>query len=473
MSVTNYQRLPLVLIPQHFGSLVFDRRTSRYYPFDHLTTFFLSALKSEGFNDALRRVDAFLPTTNESERNERREALWQFFDYFTERGFFDLHGRFAGECLPLTPPADHLTGPLAVHLELVAACNLTCTHCFAGQLPRKAKPLTHAELDRLFGEMAAMGSFRLGLTGGELLMRKDLFEVLDMATGHGLHPCVTTNGLLITEEIAREFGKRELVWLNVSLEGATAATNDRVRGAGVFDAVLEKLQILGKYARFTLAFTLMRTNVGEVEACAELARRVGAHTAVFRPLYPVGTSRAHLDELMPSFEEYSTALARLAAAGAIIGQEDGNNRNKPQPSEGYEVCGIEPFNPHTRQAAQGSIYTGYGCAAANTVCSISGSLRHHSFADIWHTSVGFRRMRSLPGGTPDTFSGGCRARALVLSGSENAPDPWLQNYAGGGSSSKQPLPLVRKNTKPTAGHPSVTLELERPVHAPLNKESCQ
>ncbi len=91
-------------------------------------------------------------------------------------------------------------------------------------------------------------------------MRNDLFEIVDRATAHGLHPCLTTNGLLIDEEIARQFGRRELVWLNVSLDGATAESNDSVRGEGTFDQVLEKLKLLGRHARFTIAFTITSQN---------------------------------------------------------------------------------------------------------------------------------------------------------------------------------------------------------------------
>src|SRR5262249_33196268 len=154
------------------------------------------------------------------------------------------------------------------------SCNLTCTHCFAGDLPRREAPLSLTELDGLFAEMAAMGSFRLGLTGGEPLLRRDLFDIIDLATSHSLHPCVTTNGLLITEEVARDFAARRLVWLNVSLDGATAATNDRVRGAGTFDRVLGRIAVLRQHARFTLAFTIMKTNLHEIERCVELAAQV-------------------------------------------------------------------------------------------------------------------------------------------------------------------------------------------------------
>jgi mycofactocin biosynthetic radical S-adenosylmethionine protein MftC len=404
-----------VLVRQNFGCTVFDRTTSRYYPFDHEATGILLRLQGEP-------IDILL-----AEAGSDGEALWEFFVRFHALGFFTIDGRFAGEVLDNEIPDDHLAGPLAVHLEVVAACNLHCCHCFAGVLPRKEDPLTHDELDRLFASMARMGSFRLGLTGGEPTMRRDLFEVIDLATSHGLHPCLTTNGLFLTEAMAREFGRRDLVWLNVSLDGATAATNDAIRGSGTFDRVLERLEVLGRHARFTLAFTIMRSNLDEIRACAELAERVGASTAVFRPLYPVGVARDH-PELMPDFEGYRDAIDQLVEYGRA-GEADLRN--------------IDPFGPAAREASQSIIHNDHGCGAGNLVCSISlsgdvnpcsflgpshaaANLRDAPFEEIWHRSQGFRAIRSLRGGTPDTFSGGCRARALVLNGSINAPDPWIE-----------------------------------------------
>lgn len=415
-------RPPLVLVPQFFGSLVFDRRTSRYLPFDAETTRLLTRLLDVP-------VEAVLAETPDP---ATRDRIGRFYEHFYELGFFTMDGRLAATALDVEVPDDHLTGPLAVHLEVVSACNLTCTHCFAGELPRREKRLTLDEIDRLFGEMAALGAFRLGLTGGEPLLRKDLFQIIDLALKHGLAPCVTTNGLLITEEIAREFGKRELVWLNVSLEGATAETNDRVRGEGTFAKVLDRLAVLRRHTRFTLAFTIMSSNVQEIEACAALAHEVGADTAVFRPLYPVGVARHNL-ELMPTFAEYNAALNTLA-------RMDG---------EELELRHIDPFSPHARRETQSVIHQNYGCGAGNLVCSVSVSgdvnpcsflgpefvaanVRERSLAEIWHHSTGFRAIRALPGSEPSserghtaTFAGGCRARALVLNGSVNAPDPWI------------------------------------------------
>jgi MoaA/NifB/PqqE/SkfB family radical SAM enzyme len=418
-------RPPLVLVPQYFGSTVFDRRTSRYLPFDHDLTGILLRLCGISF-------DAVLDETPDP---MRRQGLERFFTHFYSLGFFTPELMFAGEVLRATPPTDHLLGPLAVHLEVVAACNLTCTHCFAGELPRRERPLSLAELETLFTTLAGIGSFRLGLTGGEPLLRRDLFEIVDLAIDKGLCPCLTTNGLLITTEIAREFGRRNLVWLNVSLDGATESTNDRIRGAGTFKRVLQNLQVLSEHARFSLAFTLMSTNVREVEDCAKLAEKVGAHSAVFRPLYPVGVAREH-PELLPTFAEYSGALDRLA---------DFAREGNP------DMAGIDSFGPYSRREAQSVIHKNYGCGAGNLVCSISVSgdvnpcsflgsgfvaanLRARPFEEIWHNSQRFREIRGLPGdgsGT-STFGGGCRARSLVLAGSVNAPDPWISDQSLGG-----------------------------------------
>ena len=62
--------------------------------------------------------------------------------------------------------------------------------------------------------------------------------------------------------------------------------------------------MLRQHAGFTLSFTIMNTNLAEIEQCVELAGGGGTSTAVFRPLYPLGVTARHL-ELMPTFEEYS------------------------------------------------------------------------------------------------------------------------------------------------------------------------
>ncbi|MFX1533863.1 MAG: radical SAM protein [Promethearchaeota archaeon] len=415
----------LILISQYFGSIVYNRLTSQYFAFDRETTDLLIRLSSKPFDRIL----------SEMKESKHKTHVLRFYEHFYERGFFTLDQKFAGTILNVDPPSDHLVGPLTVHLEVVDSCNLKCKHCFAGNLPRNEQALSLNELEELFVSMASIGTFRLGLTGGEPLLRQDLFEIIDLALDYGLSPCLTTNGLLITEEIALELGKRDLAWLNVSMEGASSQTHDYIRGNGTFNKVIDRISILSDYTRFSLAFTIMRSNIQEIKACAELAHRVGAEAAVFRPLYPVGSVQ-HNPELLISFSEYLHALKELS------------DMREHLPGTVFQFCSIHPWGPQTRINSQSLVYTNFGCGAGNTVCSVSvsgdvspcsfldpsyiaGNIRDTSFQSIWHNSRTFKEIRSLPGNENcveckhyGICGGGCRARALFLNGSINAPDPY-------------------------------------------------
>jgi radical SAM protein with 4Fe4S-binding SPASM domain len=402
---------PLVLTPQHFGSLVFERSTSRYLPFDGPATALLQELADSPLEEVLSKRSG-----------AARQAARRLYEAFEPRGFFTVDARFAGELKTPRVPADHLVGPLAVHLEVVGACNLACTHCFAAPLPRNRDQLSLPELKALFAELAALGSYRLGLTGGEPLLRRELLEIIDAATEAGLHPCLTTNGLLLDERWVEALRARKLVWLNVSLDGASAESNDAVRGTGTFDAVVAKLRALGKDLRFTLSFTVMRHNAGQTAAFSQLARELGAQNVVFRPLYPVGAAQ-HRPELLPDFEQYSEALLALSTVDGA-------------------VRGIDPFSPQARGQTSAVVQGNFGCGAGNTIatvsvrgdvnpCSFLGSafdaanLRQRSFTEIWNESEGFRAMRALSRTKePGRFSGGCRARALRATGDVDGVDPW-------------------------------------------------
>jgi radical SAM protein with 4Fe4S-binding SPASM domain len=407
---------PLVLVPQYFGALVFDRRALRYLPFDHETAGLLIALQRDG-------IEAVLARTAPADR----EAVLGFIDHCHVQRFFRLDGRLAAEVREVDVPADHLVGPLVLHLEIIGACNLTCSHCFAGQLPRNHDPLSVAEMASLFAELSRLGTFRVGLTGGEPLLRRDVLDILDAALDAGLHPSLTTNAVLLTEELARELGRRQGFTLNVSLEGPSAEVNDAVRGAGTFAAVLDRLALLRRHARFSLGFTLMRGNVHLVRECVELGHQVGAQAVVFRPLYPAGMALHHLD-LMPTFEQYQSALGELSAwqdpSSDLVSQTG------PTCAAGQYLCSV---------SVQGDVNPcGFLGRAFET-----GNIREQPFEVIWRTGQAMRRMRK-PG-----FRGGCRARALVLAGSVDADDPWMTAHYGG------------------ALHPCANLEVTSPRALPL------
>ncbi len=433
------------LTRQWFGSLVFDHRIARYLPFDHTLTEALIASEDRSIVEVMGPVGD----------DDRIDA---FIRHFYAEGLFTHALKFDGRVQSTPSLSRALTGPLSVHLEVVAKCNLTCTHCFAGELPRKADPLTLPELGVLFAELARMGTFRLSLTGGEPLLRKDLLAVIDLAIEHGLHPCITTNGLLLNERWVHELGQRTLLWLNVSVDGATAPVNDLVRGDGTFNAVLEKLRLLRGKVPFSLAFTVMKHNASQAGMLADLAHEVGANSAVLRPLYPVGVAADH-EELFPTFAQYQEALAMMGSSS--------NSDN------------LEVFDPTTRAEHQATVIDHLGCGAGTTTASISvdgtvspcsflgagfstRSIRERSFSELWREGDKFVELRQFAESeATDSFRGGCRARAQHFGGSAYAADPWVRESVAE-NRGRHPLKVLKSvagmcgsgsaNPPPSTGH---------------------
>ncbi len=397
-------------MPQWFGSIAFERRTARYFPLDHEITRLL-----EASIDAPIELEAFAP--------DRRDAVVALLDEFYPRGMFTVDLRFDGDRVDAVALHGNLSAPLVTHLEVNSVCNIECVHCFAGKLPRKERTLELAELDELFRDMAAMGALRLALSGGEPLMRKDLYELIDCAIEHGLRTSLVTNGLLLDDAHVRSLAARDLLWLSVSLDGATRETNDAIRGAGTYDRVLERVALLRERVPFSLAMTVTSSNAHEAGAFGALARTVGATGAVLRPMYPAGLGRDRVD-LVPTFRQYRDALAALAE-GAI----------DESPCDAPARYG--PDDPLIERA---DVVGHVGCGAATTLAAISASgtvspcsflgadfdgpsVREKPFSTIWREAHVFETLRS-----PEaiaSFDGGCRARSKALAGSAFAPDPWL------------------------------------------------
>ncbi len=386
---------PFSLIPQHFGSLLFDRSRVRYLPFDQPSTRLLERWIDES-------VDTYVAEAIES---KDRAAAIAFAEHLIGEGILSCGGRLDADVVDVEPPADHLCGPLVTHVEIIAACNIACHHCFAGDLPRNHDPLRLDELDCLFADLASHGCFRVSLTGGEPLLRHDLFQIIDAAIERGVHPTLTTNAMLIDRSVARELGRRRPLRLNLSLDGSTRESNDSLRGDGVFQRVCENARMLRDHTEFVIGFTLTSHNISEAEACVQLARNLGAAGVVFRPLFPVGVATRY-PELMPTFERYTAALKELAGADTM----------ESDIGEGNAECGAG------RLLASVSVQGHVNPCGFLREAFVAANIRDEPFSRIWNRNQGFLSMRTGP------HSGGCRARALAAHGDVDADDPWHRQY---------------------------------------------
>jgi radical SAM protein with 4Fe4S-binding SPASM domain len=179
--------------------------------------------------------------------------------------------------------------------EMTTACNLHCIHCHASGGKPMADELTTGEAKRMMDQLAEVSEFRmLAFTGGEPLVRDDLFELLAYSQALGFTNTMATNATLIDEATARRLRQYGLVIAAVSLDGFDARTHDYVRGQpGSFEAALDGMRALRRAGIVLhINITAMEYNVDQIEPLMALVDELEAGILLMYQLVPVGRGRA-------------------------------------------------------------------------------------------------------------------------------------------------------------------------------------
>ncbi len=229
----------------------------------------------------------------EADVDEVRGAIERFLADLDRTGLL-----LAAEVSPAEPhPAPQVR---VEHLDVHVAkgCNLRCSHCAVIDGYTRGEQLGKVELLRVIDQLAELDGASVALSGGEPLVRRDLPEILEYAAGK-THVILTTNGMLITEEIAALLA-RVGATIEISIDGSTAEIHDRIRGQGAFDATLRGIRHLaaaGIAGSITFLTTITKANVDDLEGIIELAEAVGAGFVRFSPVQPVERAADHWDEV--------------------------------------------------------------------------------------------------------------------------------------------------------------------------------
>ena len=131
-----------------------------------------------------------------------------------------------------------LDAPICLTWELTYACNLACVHCLSSSGRRDPRELTTAECMAVIDELERMQVFYVNIGGGEPTIRRDFWELVDYAVAHRVGVKFSTNGSRITPGIAARLASTDYIDVQVSLDGATAEVNDRIRGGDHRDSPL-------------------------------------------------------------------------------------------------------------------------------------------------------------------------------------------------------------------------------------------
>ncbi|MBF0217385.1 MAG: radical SAM protein [Candidatus Omnitrophica bacterium] len=321
--------------------------------------------------------------------------------------------------------------------ELTRSCNLACSHCRAssGHGPY-LNELTTEECFRFIDEVISFAKPVMILTGGEPLMRKDLFEIIAYGKKKGLIMVMAPNGTLLDEDNIKKIIESGIKRISVSLDGPDAATHDDLRQVpGAFNGAIRGITKAKEQGlEFQVNTTVTKRNIGTLPAIMDLAKELGAKAHHIFLLVPTGRGKEmEKDELTP--EEYEETLKYLS-------------RKKKEAIMDIKVTCAPHFNrillnDHAQSAAS---LKGRGCMGGTGFCFVShvgevqpcgylelkcGNIREKAFKDIWLGSEVFNNIRDF-----DKYHGkcgicefkevcgGCRARAYAKYGDYLGEEPY-------------------------------------------------
>lgn len=321
-----------------------------------------------------------------------------------------------------------LDAPICLTWELTYACNLACIHCLSSSGRRDPRELSTEECFGVIDELQRLKVFYVNMGGGEPMLRKDFFELLEYAGAHDVGVKFSTNGTYIDTEAAERLAAMDYLDIQISIDGADADVNDLVRGVGSHAAAIRAMENLkaAEFGPFKISVVVTRDNVDQLDQFRELADSYGAQLRITR-LRPSGRGADTWDQLHPTQEQQRQLYYWLLDRPDVLtGDSFFHLSALGEELPGLNLCGagrvvclIDPV---------GDVYA---CPFVIHDEFLAGNIRDDGgFTKVWRHSDLFTSLREPdnPGacascGSYDSCQGGCMASKFFVGLELTDPDP--------------------------------------------------
>ncbi len=344
------------------------------------------------------------------------------------------------------------TGPRLVAWEVTRNCNLSCVHCRASaeQGPYTGELKTEACF-ALLDQIAKTGQPIVILTGGEPLLRDDIFEIAQYGTDAGLKMVMAPNGTLVNPETARKMVKSGIARISISLDGPDKKQHDAFRGVpGAFEGALEGIRAAREAGlEFQINTTISKQNLADIAAIQDLAIQLGAAAHHIFLLVPTGRGKYLLDQEITATEyedtldwfydqQDKTPLQLKATCAPHYYRILRQRAHKDGKTVTFETHGLDAV---TRGCLGGTGFCFISHIGVVQPCGFldvnAGDITKQPFDAIWSESEVFLRLRDydkLKGKcgkcSYKRVCGGCRARAYEKTGDYMAQEPLCSHEPG-------------------------------------------
>lgn len=301
------------------------------------------------------------------------------------------------------------------------ACNLNCKHCYRDAGKKGKDELSFEEAKSLLEEIKLAGFKIVVISGGEPLLREDIYGIIEYTKYLGLRAVLGSNGTLITADVARKLKKAGLSRAGISLDSKRPEVHDEFRVfKGAFDKVLSAIEALKSVRlEFQIHTTVTKYNYKEIDSLIDFVEKLGASAYHIFFLVPTGRGKEQSEDVIP-MQDYYELLSKI-----LDKQREVNLELKP-------VCAPH-FLPIALKKGMNLRFT-RGCLAGTGYCCILpngdvhpcpylplklSNVREEKFSVIWRDNKVFNKLRTLAykgkcgGCVYKELCGGCRARAYV------------------------------------------------------------
>jgi heme b synthase len=339
--------------------------------------------------------------------------------------------------------------PKWIAWEITRRCNFRCVHCrSSSELEAKGHPdFTLQEAFRALDDISSYAKPVVVLSGGEPLLRKDVFDIAKYGTEKGLRMCLATNGALVTKDVCGKIKESGIRIVSMSLDGSTAGIHDDFRGQkGAFEGVMKAAALFkNNNIEFIINSSFTRRNQEEIPKVYKLAKGLGATAWYMFMIVPTGRGEEIMSELI-SKEDYEEILDWHYN----MEKDEHDMLVRPTCAPHYYRVVLQKSKEEKvkfeRRTLKFSTGGSKGCLAGQVICLIdvdgnvlpcsyfpksAGNIREQSFKDIWEGSELFKDMRDFKKykgrcGSCEFVNvcGGCRARAYAMDGDYLGEEPF-------------------------------------------------
>ena len=335
-------------------------------------------------------------------------------------------------------------------LKLTSSCNLRCKHCFySGETEyyNRQNELSTQEwinfIDYLGDEINPLG---IAITGGEILLRKDVIEIIEHIKTKRVPLSIQTNATLVTEEIADKLSKilyYKTDGISISLDGADKASHDFIRGNGSFDKTVSAIRILRKYdIPISVNLTLTTVSAPNITKIFGLCKELGVNYISINKFKVCNEKHAYLklDEIksieytnaiIKEYKKYPEINAKIKTLNIFdfIALEEGRNLlDKHLVTDEFKEIRCYSCHNHSRAtiSSTGDVFL---CSMDESSDAVIGNIREQDFIDIWENRFSspyfqprnFKTLKCSDCKYMGLCGAGCMASAYQKYGDINMP----------------------------------------------------